>query len=216
MDNYFQVVFLSESGTGAKTSLITRIMTNKFDDCSSTVSAQYCEKIIKNDLGNEIKLKMWDTPGQERYRAIHHIFIKDSHCVILGYDITNKRSFTEIESYHYPKVKGILGDFPLIYLVANKIDLLRSSEVLDEEAEIYAERNNMKFFRVSAYTGEGVNCLMKDIANSLTEKFILKNKKTESKAKIVFNRSKRAVKNIDYENKFINKNLYKLTKFLNY
>ena len=171
----YKVVFVGESGTGAKTSLINRIVYNSFDpEQISTLSPQYVSKSFKNNLGNKIKLGIWDTAGQEKYRSLVKIFLKDSHCIILGYDITHKRSFDQIREYHYNKVKEIVGDFPLIYLVANKIDLNKDKMVSENEASNFAKEKNIKFFQVSAKTGEGVDNLVKDIVNSITDKFILK------------------------------------------
>ena len=166
----YKIVFLGESGTGAKTCLINQIIYNEFENYSFTSPAVYYSTFIQVNLGI-IKLNLWDTAGQERFRSINGIFIKDSHCAILGYDITNKRSFKEIENYHYNKVKKILGDEPLIYLVANKIDLIGKEEVSEKEAIDYAKEKGIKYFRVSAKTGEGVNELLEDIANSLIVKF---------------------------------------------
>ena len=166
----YKIVFLGESGTGAKTCLINQIIYNEFENYSFTSPAVYYSTFIQVNLGI-IKLNLWDTAGQERFRSINGIFIKDSHCAILGYDITNKRSFKEIENYHYNKVQKILGDEPLIYLVANKIDLIGEEEVSEKEAIDYAKEKGIKYFRVSAKTGEGVNELLEDIANSLIVKF---------------------------------------------
>ena len=171
MDEYdYKIVFLGESGTGAKTCLINQIIYNQFENYSSTSAATYFSTFIQVELGI-IKLDLWDTAGQERFRSINRIFIKDSHCAILGYDITNKSSFKEIENYHYNKVKNILGDEPLIYLVANKIDLIEDIKVSEKEAIDYAKKKGIKYFRVSAKTGEGVNELLEDISNSLIIKF---------------------------------------------
>ena len=166
----YKIVFLGESGTGAKTCLINQIIYNDFENYSLTSAAAYYSTFIQVKLGI-IKLNLWDTAGQERFRSINKIFIKDSHYAILGYDITNKSSFKEIENYHYNKVKNILGDEPLIYLVANKIDLIGKEEVSEKEAIDYAKEKGIKYFRVSAKTGEGVNELLEDIANSLIIKF---------------------------------------------
>ena len=166
----YKIVFLGESGTGAKTCLINQIIYNEFENYSFTSPAVYYSTFIQVNLGI-IKLNLWDTAGQERFRSINGIFIKDSHCAILGYDITNKRSFKEIENYHYNKVQKILGDESLIYLVANKIDLIGEEEVSEKEAIDYAKEKGIKYFRVSAKTGEGVNELLEDIANSLIVKF---------------------------------------------
>ena len=119
-------------------------------------------------------MELWDTVGQEKFRSLQNIFIKGSHCVILGYDITNKYTFNEIKNYHYDKVKNILSDEPLIYLVANKIDLIGEEQVTEEEAINFAKKIGIKYFRVSAKTGEGINKLLEDIANSLINKFIKK------------------------------------------
>ena len=48
---------------------------------------------------------MWDTAGQEKYRALSKIFYKDASAAILVYDITNKKSFDEIKEYWYNQVK---------------------------------------------------------------------------------------------------------------
>jgi small GTP-binding protein len=171
MEEYdYKIVFLGESGTGAKTCLINQIIYNEFENYSFASPAAYYSTFIQVKLGI-IKLNLWDTAGQERFRSINGIFIKDSHCAILGYDITNKSSFKEIENYHYNKVKKILGDEPLFYLVANKIDLIGEEEVSEKEAIDYAKEKGIKYFRVSAKTGEGVNELLEDIANSLIVKF---------------------------------------------
>jgi len=127
----YKVVFLGESNTGAKTSLIDQLIDNEFDPNSmSTCAPNFVSIIIQNDLGF-INLKVWDTIGQEKYRSLVKIFIKGSHCVILGSDITNKYSFEEI-NYHYNNAKNILDDEPLIYLVANKIDLYSKHEVSEK------------------------------------------------------------------------------------
>ena len=216
MENNFKVIFLGESGIGAKTSLIKRIIGNK-----SNTSMSY-NIIIKHYLGNEIKLELWDTPGQERYRSINKIFIPESHCVILVFDITNERSFREL-NYHYNLVKEYLGDSPIIFLVANKIDLFEEQEVLDEEAAIFAKGRNMQFFRVSAKTGEGVDFLMENILKSLTEKFILKSNITKNIEKNVFNIIENDINNKNKKNNnrkdldnLLNKNLLNLTKYINH
>ena len=132
----YKVVFVGESGTGAKTSLINRILFNSFDpEQVTTLSPQNVSKPIENNLGNKIKLDIWDSPGQEIFRSLVKIFLKDSHCIILGYDITDKRSFDEIREYHYNKIKEISGDFPLIYLVANKIDLNKDKKVFRKRSK---------------------------------------------------------------------------------
>ncbi len=171
MEEYnYKIVFLGESGTGAKTTLNNQIIYKIFEENFFGLTASFYSAFIQVELGI-IKLSLWDTTGQEKFRAMNNLFIKHSRCVILGYDITDKRSFKEIENYHYNNVKNILGDEPLIYLVANKIDLIDKVEVSEEEAIEYAKEKGIKYYRVSAKKGEGIDELFEDIVNSLIMKF---------------------------------------------
>ena len=103
----FKIVVLGESWVG-KTSIIQRYTNDKFEDNPiSTKCASFDTKIIKIDEFNEIyvKLNIWDTAGQEKYRALTKIFYKDASAAILVYDTTNKKSFEEIKEYWYNQVK---------------------------------------------------------------------------------------------------------------
>ena len=49
---------------------------------------------IKNKI---IKLQLWDTSGQERYKCMTSSCCRNSSCAIIVYDITNRQSFEHIE-----------------------------------------------------------------------------------------------------------------------
>ena len=174
----FKVIFLGESGIGTKTSLIERIVENTFcENIYSTIGINSRHIKIKTNFG-EIELILIDTAGQERFRSIIENYIKhkDIHCIILGYDITNKNSFESIKKDWYGFVKdNMVGEISLVYLIGNKIDLIEERVVSDEEGISLANDLNMKYFGVSAKTGEGVDILLDDMENSLTTKY-LKNK----------------------------------------
>ena len=216
MEEYkYKIVFIGESGTGAKTSLISRLCDHDFTLYTNTTSVpSYTTFSIKINLGI-INLELWDTPGQEKYRKMNKLFIKNFHCIILGYDITNKHSFDEIKKYHYNNIKDILGDESLIYLVANKIDLYKNEKVPEEEAKDYAKEKGIKFFKVSAYTGEGVHNLFEDIIYSLLMKFneIIDDEDTKSKRKMRFDKVEfKRLNNL----KLKRKNEIILNKYYNY
>ena len=173
--NEFKVLFLGESGIGAKTSLLIRIVSNSFDsNVSATNGASFVSKTIQTELG-KISLQLWDTVGQEKYRSINAQFIKGAHCIILGYDVTRKESFESIRDFWYNFLKKKTErDNVLIYLVGNKIDLDDLGRVTYEEGKSLANDLNMKFFEVSAKTRDGVDILLEDICDSLINKFIKK------------------------------------------
>ena len=102
-----KVVLLGESGVG-KTCIIARFINNTFEDnIMSTTGASYAGKTMIFDefQGKSIKFEIWDTAGQEKYRALTKIFYKDAGVAILVYDITRKESFDEIQKYWYNQIK---------------------------------------------------------------------------------------------------------------
>ena len=102
-----KVVLLGESGVG-KTCIIARFINNTFEDnIMTTTGASYAGKTMSFDElnGQSIKFEIWDTAGQEKYRALTKIFYKDAGVAILVYDITRKESFAEIKNYWYNQIK---------------------------------------------------------------------------------------------------------------
>ncbi len=172
---FYKVLLLGSSTIGAKTSLLLRIVDNTFDDCQlSTLGFDFKDAMVNTDYGTA-KLRIWDTAGQERFRAITENYCKKGfHCFILGYDITNRKSFEDIKNDFYNSIFENLGNQiknPLIYLVANKIDLQDRIQVTDEEAKSFANEKKIPFFKVSAKTGEGVDILKNHIVKSLIKHF---------------------------------------------
>ena len=166
----YKIIFLGESGTGAKTSLISRIISNTFSfNISSTTGANYAMLSVQTKIGI-IKLEIWDTPGQEKYRPLQKGLIKICHCGILGYDVTRRETFNEIKNYHYDDFKNNSNMDSLIYLVGNQIDR-EEREVSEEEGRNYAKEKNMKFFEISVRERIGIDELLEDIAISLIQKF---------------------------------------------
>ena len=103
----YKIVLLGESGVG-KTSIINRYINGRFDnDLVPTQGATFANKILKFDEfdGKRIKLNIWDTAGQEKYRALSKIFYQDAHAAILVYDITDKKSFEQIKLYWVNQIK---------------------------------------------------------------------------------------------------------------
>ena len=56
-------------------------------------------KKVVNINGIFYQIKIWDTCGDEKYRAITRQYYKDAQGILLVYDITNKKSF-EVFSYN--------------------------------------------------------------------------------------------------------------------
>ncbi len=147
-DNGNKVIFLGESNVG-KTNLIKISIGKKFEAHSLTTwSASYVPKEI--DYNNQkYTFNLWDTIGQEKYRSLTKIFFKEAIIVLLVYDITERRTFEELE-YWCGEVKKELGDNYILAIVGNKIDLYTKEEVSEQEGRKYATSKGAKFKLSSA------------------------------------------------------------------
>ena len=52
-----------------------------------------------------IRFEIWDTAGQEHYRALAKLFYQNTNVCVLVYDITRKSSFNELQNYWYKEIK---------------------------------------------------------------------------------------------------------------
>ena len=167
IQDYYKIVFIGESGIGAKSCLINKIVNNIFDpEINSTLSAEFRRKQIELKSGKKIALDLWDTAGQERYRPLVKICIKGTSCIVIGFDVTNKRTFDEVKNYWFPYAKKI-SNAKLIYLIGNKIDLNEEREVNKREAKKYAKENNLRYFETSCLNGKGVKEFVDDLSQQI-------------------------------------------------
>ena len=168
--NEIKVILLGDTGVG-KTSIILRYHTNKFEENSfSTIGSNYIRKTVKREEDNtEYILNIWDTSGQEKYRAVTKLFVQDSNIVILVYSVDNKESFNVLD-FWYKQVSEICGgeDNIIFAIVANKADYYEEKEedelIPEEEGQKYAKEKNAYFKSVSAKNGgKGIPNLFEEL-----------------------------------------------------
>ena len=161
-----KVVLLGDSGVG-KTCLITRYISETFEqNTASTNGASYASKNVNYDkLKKTITLDIWDTAGQEKYKALTKFFYKDAAIAILVYDITQKQSFESIKSYWYEQVKENGEKTVVLGIVGNKSDLYEQEEVPENDAREFAQSIGAIFALTSAKMNTGVDALFEDAGN---------------------------------------------------
>ena len=167
-DLYIKIILLGDSYVG-KTSLLLKYTDDYFSEVAiATIGAEYKEKMITLNNRN-IRLQIWDTSGQERYRSIAQNFYRGSDGILLVFDVTNKESFENIKFWlNDPQV-----DAKKI-LIGNKIDLEEHRVISKEKMEKLGEKYNLNSFETSAKTGENVDTIFTEIT-----KLIIENKSDE-------------------------------------
>ena len=168
-EEVIKIVLLGESGVG-KTNLINVSMGKEFQQNSdSSLSSSFVSSDYK--VGNKVyTYVLWDTAGQESYRSLNKIFIKNTKVVIFVYSIENYKSFQELD-YWVNIAKEELGDNSIYAIIGNKSDLYDEQEVKDEEAEKYAEEHNMKIKFTSALAdAKGVKSFLNELISDYIKK----------------------------------------------
>ena len=204
-----KVVLIGEMGVG-KTCIIEQFISNDFNqDQDSTITAQFCKKDFEFPGGEKITLDIWDTAGQEKFRALTRIFYKNAKAVIIVYSINNKESFDEAKNYWYDQVKQHCDSGVIIAIAANKCDLYEERQVSDEEGEQFAKSIGAFFASTSAKNDSGITNLFENIAMKiLYPNFDFTN--TEKDAKEKYENIKGIKKEITDNKKDNNKNSVKL------
>ena len=151
-DSRIKLILLGDSGVG-KTAIIRRYHEDKFSSFSNaTTSANFLEKeLIIND--QKIILELWDTAGQEEYRSLTKVFIKNSKIIILVYDVTSLESFNSLK-FWYDFIKKEIGKEIVLGLAGNKTDLIFENdfdeEVSPEKGKEFAQKIGASFSLISA------------------------------------------------------------------
>ncbi|KAJ3449312.1 ras-related protein rab11 [Anaeramoeba flamelloides] len=183
-DLLFKIVLIGDSGVG-KSNLLTRFTRNEFNlESKSTIGVEFATKSVQLD-GLTVKAQIWDTAGQEKYRAITSAYYRGAVGALLVYDTTKYESFVNVEEWLEELRSNIDNDI-LILLVGNKIDLVESRTVQTKEAKKFAEEHDLLFIETSAKDSTNVELgfltLLEEIQKILNKK--QKNEENQEDEKI--------------------------------
>ena len=166
-DEIYRVVLLGKQATG-KTCIIAQFINGSFDPGTiSSLTAQFIRKTIQFADGRNITLDIWDTAGQEKYRAIAKIYYKEARAVILVYDITDESSFIEMKEYWYEQVKLYAKKDVIFAVAANKNDLDEERKISDEEGKKFANEIGAIFASTSAKNADGIQALFDNVGQKI-------------------------------------------------
>ena len=157
-----KIIFIGDAGVG-KTTIISRIMDNPFiEEYEPSIGVDFMSKTLKYN-GQNVKLQIWDTAGQEKYKGLIPSYVRNSSIVFVVYDISGKTSFDNIPKW-INFIKSI--ENTTIVLCGNKIDL-ENREVKKEEGEELAKKEGISFFEVSAKTNDNIKNMFYNVIAEL-------------------------------------------------
>ena len=200
----YKIVVIGDINVG-KTSILTRFRYGTFEkEYSPTLGIDFFTKNLFYE-DKTIRLNLWDTAGQERFRALIPSYLKNAHCIIIVYDITNKESFNSLNHWlNDAKENTIEGT--IFVICGNKIDLKEKRVVKIDEINEYIKKNDLIYVECSAQNGEGIKDLFNVIAKNLGESNFAKSEYIDIDFKNYENRGREDCKS-NYNIKVPNNNI---------
>ncbi|KAG8431888.1 hypothetical protein GDO86_019575 [Hymenochirus boettgeri] len=171
-DHLFKLLLIGDSGVG-KTCLVVRFSEDSFNTTYiSTIGIDFKIRTTEID-GKKIKLQVWDTAGQERFKTITTAYYRGAMGIILVYDITDTRSFENIQNW-MKSIKENAAAGVERMLLGNKCDMEYKRKVTIEQGEKLAKEHGIRFFETSAKSSANVdqafNTMARDILLKVSKK----------------------------------------------
>ena len=150
-----------------KSSLISQYIKKEFPESPlPTIAIEFTTKILKMKNGDKIKMQIWDTAGQEKYKSITSHHYRKAVGALLVYDVTRRITFDNCIKW-YTELKNYTDKDCIICIVGNKIDLIEKNqnlrEVTREEGEYFAKKNRTLFYEMSAKKYDEINRCFEDL-----------------------------------------------------
>ena len=97
-DYVFKILLIGNSAVG-KSSLLMRFAEDIFsENFLPTIGVDFKIRTFEA-AGSKVKLQMWDTAGQQKFKTITSAYYRGAQGILLVYDITDKKSFTDLQQW---------------------------------------------------------------------------------------------------------------------
>ena len=162
----YSLAILGDTGVG-KTCFSNRFTQNIFNTNENpTIGGEYFQKIYYYN-NQPIKLDIYGTSGQEKYKKIAKYLYKDARSIIIMYKINDEDSFYNLKNY-LDIIRQNSVENPIIFLVGNYSDVKKESrKITFEELKTFAEEQELKYFEISCKNGNGINEVIEDLTKEI-------------------------------------------------
>lgn len=137
----------------------------------STIGVDFKTKIIEIN-NKKIKIQIWDTAGQEKFRSIINSYYQGAHCIILMFDLTNINTFDKLE-YWYQNIKLHTNREHKIILVGSKADEKNTCILNQDQKKIFMEKINefatkykLEYMEISSKNNYNIDYLFNKLIKS--------------------------------------------------
>lgn len=179
-----KVFFVGDTQVG-KSAILNRFVQGSYsDDLHATIGAALSTQIVNLSTG-PVRLQLWDTAGQEKYRSLSPLYFRGAHVAVIVFDVTQQSSADGLNSWIAEVADQAPPHIPL-YIVGNKVDLVEERCISTEQGEEIAKQFGAKYVETSAKSGDGISTLFNEIAridpgNDTAAQTSIPKEKTEDK-----------------------------------
>jgi len=169
----FKIVLIGNVAVG-KSSIIKRFIHNDFNKSYlCTVGTELSRKSLLIGGNKRANLLIWDTCGQEKFRAVTRQYYRDTHAIILVFDLTNGKTFKDLNSWLEEAINYINNTKCLFFVLGNKSDETEKIVVTNEQIKNFLKNNPKikKYYEVSAFNGHNIDLTFDKMSQYLIMKF---------------------------------------------
>lgn len=164
MEKVQKKILLLGDGAVGKTSLVHRFVEGVFNErYKATIGVDIFSKVVNTPTG-DVELQLWDLSGQAHFSAVRSKFYNKADGALLVFDLTNKKTFENLDSWLTETKNGVGSDIPM-FILGNKMDLVDLVSIQDQDVTGYANKHNWQWAKSSAKTGENVENAFVSIAS---------------------------------------------------
>jgi small GTP-binding protein len=150
----FKILLIGSGGVG-KTSLVNRFVHSTFTKSYlHTIGMQPSQKYLKINNTN-ICLSIFDIAGDKSFKKLREMFYRGSKGALITFDLTNKDSFTEAETW-LMEAKNKEKD-QIFILIGNKNDLENRAISQEEGKKMAKNLKCVDYIETSALSGDFVD-----------------------------------------------------------
>nr|XP_022916555.1 ras-related protein Rab-28-like isoform X1 [Onthophagus taurus] len=162
IEKQLKIVILGGKYTG-KTSIIRRFCYNEFvKSYVSTIGADFYLKRMSLPSDKKALLRITDVGGDELCGTMLDKYLFKANVIFLVYDITNKNSFEEINSW-IREIQKYIKCPPIVAIIGNKSDLEHQRSVSNQIVSKLMKELNVLSYLISAKSGENVSLFFLDV-----------------------------------------------------
>ena len=165
-----KLIVVGNQGTG-KSCILNRFVNETFEEnYQATIGLDFHSKNVTIH-DQDVRLILYDTAGQEKFRSLIPMYIREAQIILLIYDISDRESFDSMPKW-IQQILDVKNNEVIFVLIGNKIDLESERKVSFAEGKKFAEENNFLFQEVSAKNGNNFEKLFEvQIFEAIYNKF---------------------------------------------